>query len=238
VKGIVASIAFCISIATSSVFAANLIVDGSFENAAVNTGAGYSSGAITGSPSWTVSSGGAQSGVLIEVPSVSSSYPAPKDPLTVGSPDLGGNQIAYFTTDTGTVTVSQTLTLLAGTHYHVGYDLIQLFAGQANPASATMTVVINGVTLGSTNTSQLPAGSSSTDASAWKNFSFAFTPTTTSNTISFTFSTGGGTAKDIGLDRVFTEVVTPESPSLFVTLFFVASIAGIETLRHRDRNAR
>jgi hypothetical protein len=119
----------------------------------------------------------------------------------------------------------------------VGYDLIQLFAGQANPASATMTVVINGVTLGSTNTSQLPAGSSSTDASAWKNFSFAFTPITTSNTISFTFSTGG-TAKDIGLDRVFAEVVTPESPSLFVTLFFVASIAGIETLRHRGRKAR
>ena len=61
------------------------------------------------------------------------------DPLTAGSPDPATGYVGYFSTDTSTQSISQTLSLAAGT-YKFGLDAYAPANGLANPGDSTWSV--------------------------------------------------------------------------------------------------
>jgi PEP-CTERM motif len=207
--------AFGVTLVFNGAARADLLTDGSFENA---TQGSYFSGTITNS-AWQVTSSGTNlHGVIIQ-PTGGSSYPA--DPLTSGDPQAGGTQVAYFVGDTEMDTLSQTITgLQIGISYQVGFDIETPFNGRQNPGIATFSASVGGTTLLSTMTNQLPAPANGTDNSAWVHESGNFIATSTTATFTFTFSTLGNSeaGQDVLIDRVYVDttasIATPEPASL------------------------
>ena len=226
-------------------YAANIIVDGSFESANLTTSSkGILSGALPGSPSWTVSSDtSADFGVNI-IDNITKYFgqAIPADPLLVGSNDLAGAHAAYFFNDNGTVTLSQQLSLSSGVTYQAGWDLLAAFTGEGNAGNPTLSIMIGTTALGSFDVSKLPIPTSATDATAWTNVNYNFTvPTTGAYDLSFIFAAPGKVAKDVVVDRVYVERAdqtgaVPE-PSYFLGIGAILAACCIFRRRPLD-NAR
>ena len=191
---------------------------------------------------WNLTSSGTTTGaaVVIATDNVARNYPTgayneaiPNDTLTAGSPNLSSGYAAYFTTDTGSQTLSQSLTLSAGT-YSIGFDLFVPTNGYANPNDATFSGSIAGTPLLS---SASVANIGKTDGVAkWVTVDGSATVTTAGTyQASFTFTGSAVPAKDILVDRVFVVAgnVTnvPEPAALPVFGLALAALAAAR--RHR-----
>ena len=174
----------------------NLVSDGTFP-----------AGSFAG---WTyVSSANVTSqAVVIKTDGVGRSYPTgaygqaiPNDTLTSGSPDLSAGYAAYFSTDTGSQTLSQTLSLTAG-RYSIGFDVFVPSNGYNNRNDATFTGSIAGTALFS---SASVATIGTTDGvNKWVTVqSVADVLTAGIYTVDFTFAGTASPAKDILVNRVF-----------------------------------
>ena len=174
----------------------NLVADGNFP---VGSFAGWT---------YTSTTNVNSQAVVIKTDGVARSYPTgayglgiPNDTLTTGSPDLSAGYAAYFSTDTGSQTLSQTLSLAVG-RYSIGFDVFVPSNGYNNPNDATFTGSIAGTALLS---SASVATIGATDGvNKWVTVqSVADVLTAGIYTVDFTFAGTAAPAKDILVNRVF-----------------------------------
>ncbi len=207
-----ASVAAATLFSTGSAFAgANLLTNGSFGN-------GFSGWTLTSTANTNSNE------VVIATDNVARNYPtgayeqaiAP-DPLTMGSPDLTSGYAAYFSTDTGTQTLSQTIALNAGT-YSIGFDVYVPANGYSNPNDATFSGSVAGTSLISS--ASVAALGKTYGTNTWALVYGTATITKAGNyAANFNFTGLGVPAKDILVDRVFVipgTVNVPEPGSLVV----------------------
>ena len=177
--------------------AINLLANGSFET-----------GDFTG---WTVTNSESSSGAGSAAPVViaynqASNYPTgaygeaiPTDNAASNpSPDVAGNFAAYFVSDfANPQSISQMVTLLAGTSYTFGFDVYKPANGDSNVNGATFTASLDGSPFASFLASALPV-------TTWQTYSGTNSfVAQTSGLFSFSFTSNGFPAKDFVIDRFY-----------------------------------
>lgn len=193
----------------------NLLTNGSFESfsgGAVSAGTTYNTASsplvITG---WTTtSSPGAANpgnGVSIQQTPGNTLYGGATSADNAGSisPDATGTHAAYFVDDTATETLSQSVVLVAGTMYSIGFDYYQVLTGNPNPFSLSATFGNQAVTT---------VNSKAATPGTWFNASQTFiAPTSGAYTFNFIYQSGNAPAADTLVDRVYVAAV-PEPLSM------------------------
>ena len=183
--------------ATTASAATNLLTNGSFET-----------GSFSG---WTVTNSESSSGTGSAAPVViaynqASGYPTgaygesvPTDnAVNNHSPDAAGNYGAYFVSDfANPQTISQTVSLMAGTSYTFGFDIYEPANGAANPNGATFTAMLDGTPFVTLN-----AGTDPVTTWLTKSGANSFVANTTGD-FTFSFTANGYPAKDFVIDRVY-----------------------------------
>jgi hypothetical protein len=171
---------------------------------------GFGTGSFSG---WTTNvMNGNSTGEVIAVNSTSSGLyngafgeAVLPDPLTTGSPNLATGNVGYFSTDNSTQSISETLSLAAGT-YKFGLDAYAPANGLANPGDSTWSVSLGGASIsGDVNS----LGSRTWDLEA-STVTLASAGTVT---FAFDFVGPGDTANDIAIDRAFVTSV-PEPATI------------------------
>jgi len=149
------------------------------------------------------------------------------DPFTTaaGSPDAAGTKVYTQTASSPTVTtLTQSINLVRGTNYSVGYDIV--LYNNANAGTFTSSVTIGDATL-----SGLTVASSSLTALTWAEKIVTFTATTTgAANFVYTFTSGAST-KSAAIDRVYVTNI-PEPSSV---LLLIGGAAGLLGMRFRRR---
>lgn len=225
-----ATIAALSVMVSTPAFAQNLVKNGSFED--LSSGSGFTSWILGGSNAGTApvvikynQGGGYPDGAFGE--------PIPADNAISISPDPVGNNTAYFSSDNAVgQTISQTINLVAGQTYFFGFDYYAPLNGFNNPADATLSLLLNGVSVATTR-----AGSvSGTTPGKWNTFSSTYKATQNAAVdLKFSFAglgTGGQAAADFAIDRVFA-VAAPE-PATWAMMIFGFGVAGGALRRRRS----
>ncbi|QHL90247.1 PEPxxWA-CTERM sorting domain-containing protein [Sphingomonas changnyeongensis] len=206
--------------------AANLLVNGSFEN-------GFNGWTLGGT-----SGDGVQPAVInynsataYPTGAYGEAVPATNSAANPGF-DAVGSKAAYFVADLARPqTLSQTVNVISGTNYTFGFDVYLPFNGAANPNDASFTASVGGIQFASFSASGQPAGK-------WLTFKSSGVATVTGpSTFQFTFNSFGIPAKDFVVDRVFfapTDAVPePASWAMMITGFGLAGMG----LRRRAATA-
>jgi hypothetical protein len=171
---------------------------------------GFGTGSFAGWP--TNVSNGNSTGEVIAVNSTTSGLyngafgeAVLPDPLTTGSPNLATGRVGYFSTDNSKQSISQTLSLAAGT-YRFGLDAYAPANGLANPGDSTWSVSLGGASIGG-----------DVDALGSRTWDLEASTLTLASagavTFTFDFNGPGITANDIAIDRAFVTAV-PEPVSI------------------------
>ena len=179
-------ILFPLCIATGSAEAANILINGSFENGLTGWSVG---GNNTGYPPAVIVTNGSSGSAFGEA--------IPADSLSGGSPDAAGTHGVYFVDDHARQTLSQLIHLAVG-HYEIGFDAYAPGNGFNNAGDASFSGTIAGVLLASytVKTQATPR--------TWIRYSGIADVLSEGNyTVSFDFQTFGGASADVVIDRVF-----------------------------------
>lgn len=207
---------------TQASAATNLLKNGSFESgfdfwnvSATGSGTGYTAPVVI---AYNQASGYPTGAFGEAVPTDNATGNLGLDPV--------GTHGAYFSTDVGTQTLSQTVSLVAGQKYTFGFDYYLPQNGYNNPNNATFSASLAGVpfetfALGS----EAPITWTSTSASR----TFV---ANTSGDFQFTFSGNGYTAKDVVIDRVFLTSAVPE-PEAWAMMIGGLGVIGFASRRRR-----
>jgi Ca2+-binding RTX toxin-like protein len=193
----------------------NLITNGQFSTVGTSTFfSGWTESANTVATPWGSGTGGGPE--LYNYTTNLAEYGTPSsfstDPFA-GSPTADNvnpyyttpsTDAAFFVDDDAIETLSQSINVVAGTTYEVGFDLNETLPGLANAGFFSLTASINGVaivTAGSTAGTILTPGT-------WTHFADLYTATTTGSvTLSFTYEAGvpGSNlfSKDVLVDDVY-----------------------------------
>jgi hypothetical protein len=187
--------------AASPAAAQNLLQDGSFESGTLNA--------------WTQSNGGGGTPAVAIQYGNSSQYPTgafgeaiQPNGLSSLSSDPVGTWVAYFSSDTANPdSLSQTINLVKGYTYDVGFDYYAPANGIANPYDATLGFAIND----KPQTTFTAGSGSGTPAQTWESFHTTYVASVDGPaTFSFVFNGGGVTAADFAIDRVYVQAAVPE----------------------------
>jgi hypothetical protein len=205
--------------------APNLVTNGSFET-----------GDLSG---WTSSGGGTYPvSVITTDGSTGSAFgeAVPSDPITLGSPDAGGNYAVYFVDDVAHQTLTQTVHLLAGS-YEIGFDAYAPQNGFNNTNDAMFSGTIADVTLANFSVH------GQDDPTDWVHFSgIADVLTEGDYIVTFDFSPEGNPASDVVVDRAYVIASdqiggTPigQVPEPITLSLFGAGLAGVGAMRRRRK---
>jgi PEP-CTERM motif len=204
-------------VAGSASAATNLIANGSFEDPTLS--------------GWTLASAGSGTGysptVIIKTDNVARPYPTgafgeaiPQDTAGGLDPDVAGLYGAYFSSDVGTETLSQTVDLAAG-KYNISLNAYIPFNGYSNPNDATFTATVGGFMWDSVQLKQT-AGA----PGVWTHYQGVVTVGPGGGATTFAFAADGFPAVDVVIDKVFaTAVPEPASWALMIMGFGFAGAA-------------
>jgi hypothetical protein len=206
--------------------AQNLVTNGSFE---------------TGNfASWTLGQAGGGTAPVVVQYGQASNYPTgpfgeaiPVDNAAGLSPDGAGQYTAYFSSDTANAhTLTQTINMVAGTTYNLGFDFYAPFNGYNNPFDASLSLVIDGATV-ATATAGSVAG---TPPGVWQTFNTSFVAAATgAASLVFEFRGLGTPAADFAIDRVYAVAAVPEPAAWAMMIFGFGAVGGALRSR-RKRN--
>jgi len=224
-KILLAAVAALIVAAPAS--AQNLISNGSFEG---------------GFAGWTLGNVGGGTAPVVIAYGNPTGYPSgafgeaigPNNVATL-SPDGVGDMVAYFSSDTANPdSLTQTINLVAGKTYNIGFDYYAPANGIANPFDATLAFLIDGLPVGGV----LTAGSASgTAAQTWFNFGTSFVAAASGPaSLTFEFRGLGSTAADFAIDRVYAVAAVPE-PAAWGMMIGGFGLAGMAIRRRRPQVA-
>lgn len=189
------------AISSPAMAATNLLTNGSFESNFAG---------------WAVVQAGSGTAPVVIPYGSGSQYPGGAfgeailpNTVTSLSPDVVGNSVAYFSSDTANPhSISQIVNLVAGTMYNIGFDYYAPRNGIDNPFDASLAFFVGGAPVGATLTAGQASG---TPAQTWRNFNTSFVATTTApTTFQFQFRGLGSTAADFAVDRVYAVGAVPE----------------------------
>ena len=213
-----------LALASPAVYAnINLVPNGSFESSSAlpqgypNTTAGQGTCLV---PGWTCSVpagnvGGASDNVglwTVQYGPTGAFFGGNfiQDPLTGHSPDAAGSDALYLVDDGTngspiTETVSQTINVVTGHTYNVGFDVFYVANSTGNPYQSTASLSLDVGPLFTATTGSFPVV-----AGQWTNFNALYTATATGS-VPFTITYEGGTytGQDLLLDRAYA-TLTPE----------------------------
>jgi hypothetical protein len=186
---------------------------------------GFASGSFSG---WNQSFSGGTDPVVIQY-GQASGYPTGAFGEGVPAPAGGGTYGAYFSSDTGTDTISQTLSVTPGI-YSLSFDIYAPANGRANPADANFEAFVLDGASGAT---QL-TGSAKSLGDGWTQLSFNFVSGGAPE-VGFTF-TGLGTsntnyAADVVVDN-FTVSAVPEASTWAMMLL---GFCGLGFMAYRKK---
>ncbi|WP_262408638.1 PEPxxWA-CTERM sorting domain-containing protein [Sphingomonas sp. JC676] len=203
--------------------AQNLVTNGSFESGF----GGWLLGNVGGGTAPVVIPYGSPSGY----PGGAFGEPIGPNAVMTLSPDPTGANVAYFSSDTANPdSLTQTINLVAGTTYNIGFDYYAPANGIANPNDATLAFLINGLSVGSTLTAGSGAG---TPAQTWFNFNTSFVAMASGPaSLTFEFRGLGVTAADFAIDRVYAIAAVPE-PAAWGMMIGGFGMAGMAVRRRR-----
>jgi len=155
-------------------------------------------------PGWTSFNFGTNpASVIAYGPGVAFGEDVSPDPLTVGSPELGGRQGLYFVEDIVTQTVSQNFTTSTAFDYNWGFDRWLRRDGLANGGGVLTTSILLGNTVVRQNVFNIQG-----PAQTWVNFSGVFAgDAQTTYTFRFSFAGTGFPSEDVVVDRAFVTLV-------------------------------
>ncbi|MCU0984210.1 MAG: PEP-CTERM sorting domain-containing protein [Acetobacteraceae bacterium] len=227
---IIAAGAVAAIIGGASASAANIVVNGSFEDPTPGTG-------LSG---WTI--GGTETQGFPPVAifyNSATAYPTgafgeavPANNAPTNSPDPVGARAAYFVSDlANNQSLRQTVFLTPGI-YQIGFSAYAPANGFANAGDASFTGIVASMTLASYNVS---AGLATT----WQTFAGSTTITEAGNyVVEFSFSTNRVPAKDIVVDQVYIiagnpPIGVPEPLSLALLGSGLLGLAAVRRLRRQ-----
>ena len=218
--------------ASASAAPTNLLTNGSFESfsgGAMSNGTTFNTSAnplvITGwSTTMSANASNPGNGVSIQQTPGTTLYGGTTTADDAGSisPDAAGSHAAYFVDDTATETLSQTIALVGGTAYSVGFDYYQVQTGNPNPFSLSATLGNQSVTT---------VTSASATPGTWFNASQTFVAPTSGNyAFNFIYQSGAVPAADTLVDRVYVAAV-PEPMSIAL---LISGLVVTAFLRRRN----
>ena len=190
--------------AAPAVAQTNLLANGSFES---------------GATSWT--SAGSTSFTTAVAAGVSVS----PFPTSAGSPDAAGTKVAQLLSSSGVTpsTISQSISVVAGTIYSIGYDLVLFNAAAAGTFSTT-------VKLGAVTLAGLTVASGSLTSGTWVEKIVTFKALSTgTQALTVTYTPTATASKSVAVDRVYVQNI-PEPAS---ALLLLAGAAGLYRVRRR-----
>lgn len=199
--------AVALSALAAPAFAANQLVNGSFESGFT----GWTVGGVSddGYPPVVIPYNSAAS-----YPGGAFGEPIPPDNAVSPSTDPVGDHGVYFVADLAhPQTLSQVVNVVAGNIYTFGFDVYVPFNGAANANDASFSAVVGGLNFATFTASSLPPGT-------WLHYqTSAFAGGTGSVSFDFAYNSFGVPAKDFVIDRVFfgtTDVPEPASWALML----------------------
>lgn len=207
----------------------NFVTNGSFANNFTGWTVSTGSGAVNpGSGPQIITTDGVTKGPYGDVivsDNAISPYP---------NADKGGSTAVYFVDDVATESLTQMITLAAGT-YEVGFDLYETPSGAGNTYDSFFSATVANVTILASEVGKFTAG-------VWQHFAGNVTVSSSGTyAVKFLFQGGAAPAKDLVVDDVYVlnpstlpgkGVVVPEPAGLGVLL---AGLAALGLVRRRRR---
>lgn len=200
-----------------------VILSSSAASAAIITNGGFETGNFSG---WTVNTGAATPYPQVVIGyNQPTGYPTGAFGEPIPAAPGGGNYGAYFVSDTSIQSISQSISLLAGTSYTVSFDIYAPKNGQKNPFDAELQSTTDG--------NLSPVFTAKTLGTGWVHYSANFIADAGPYSFSLNYHPLGTTAADFVVDNI--NIAAVPEPATWGMM--IIGFAGIGFLAYRRRTA-